>query len=142
MADSSSLFTGYSPILLDPSRDHGYVSAPHFPATFIKSNGIFLTEASILSQITALGILIEVLEFRRPRYLVVMALGFLVAYSGTGLLLLLIFLPLAGLRHGRAGLSALLVTMFVAGLFATGIIDLSAFTSRIGEFQETRVERF
>jgi hypothetical protein len=99
----------------------------------IKSTGIFLTEASALSQITALGILIEVLEFGRPRYLLVMALGFLLAYSGTGLMLLLLFLPLAGLRHGRAGLSALLVVMFVLGLFATGIVDLSAFSSRVDE---------
>jgi hypothetical protein len=66
-----------------------------------------------------------------------MALGFLVACSGTGLLLLLIFLPLAARRHGRAGLSALLVVMFIVGLFATGIFDLSAFTSRVSEFQET-----
>jgi hypothetical protein len=116
------------------------------PRTFgngiIKSNGIFLTEPSTLSQMTALGILIEVFEFRRPRYLLVLALGFLVAYSGTGLLLLLIFLPLAGLRHGRAGLSALLVVMFMLGLFATGIIDLYAFTSRTAEFEDTHSSGF
>ena len=69
----------------------------------IRSNGIFLSEPSGLSQVTALGILIEVLEFRRPRYLIVIALGFLMAYSGTGCVLLLLFLPLAGLRHSRAG---------------------------------------
>jgi hypothetical protein len=108
----------------------------------IKSTGMFLREPSFLSQITAIGILVEVLEFRRPRYLLVMALGFLVAYSGTGLLLLLLFLPLAGLRHGRAGLSALLVVVFILGLFATGIIDLSVFTSRISEFQNTRSSGF
>ena len=101
-----------------------------------------MAEPSIFSQITALGILIEVLEFGRPRYLIVMALGFLVAYSGTGLMLLLIFLPLAALRHGRAGLSALLVVMFVLGLVATGIIDLSAFTSRVGEFEERESSGF
>src|SRR5260370_10669177 len=64
-------------------------------SSLISSNGTFLAEPSFLSQFTALGILIEVLEFRRPRYLLVMALGFLVAYSGTGLMLLLLFLPLA-----------------------------------------------
>jgi hypothetical protein len=95
---------------------------------------MFLAEPSFLSQFTALGILVEVLEFRRPRCLLVMSLGFLVAYSGTGSMLLLIFLPLAGLRHSRAGLSALLVVVFILGLFATGIIDLSAFTDRVGEF--------
>jgi hypothetical protein len=59
----------------------------------LKSNGLFLGEPSNFSQITAIGILIEVLEFRRPRYLLVMALGFLVAYSGTGIMTLLLFLP-------------------------------------------------
>ena len=135
-------FYGLVPdIFLDPVRDQGSLGARTF-GNLIKSTAIFLSEASALSQITALGILIEVLEFGRPRYLLVMALGFLVAYSGTGLLLLLIFLPLAGLRHGRAGLSALFVIMFVVGLFATGIFDLSAFTSRVSEFQETHSSGF
>src|SRR5258708_2748771 len=111
-------------------------------SSLIKSNGIFLTEPSFLSQFTALGILIEILEFRRPRYLLVMALGFLVAYSGTGLVLLLLFLPLAGLRHGKAGLSALLVAMFALGLFATGIVDPSVFLSRVGEIEDTRTSGF
>ncbi len=106
-----------------------------------RSNGIFLTEASMLSQIAGLGILIEVLEFRRPRYLLVMMLGFLLSYSGTGSILLLVFLPLAGLR-GRAGLPVLLICMFALGLFATGMIELSAFTSRVGEFEDTRASGF
>ncbi len=50
---------------------------------------------------------------------------------------LLLFLPLAGLRHGRVALSALLVVMFALGLFVTGIIDLSVFVSRSGEFEES-----
>jgi hypothetical protein len=101
----------------------------------LKSNALFLAEPSNFSQITAIGILIEVLEFRRPRYLLAMALGFLVAYSGTGMMTLLLFLPLAGLR-GKAGLSAVVVAIFALGFFATGIIDLSAFSSRVGEFQD------
>jgi hypothetical protein len=110
-------------------------------SSLMRSSGLFLGEPSALSQITALGILIEVLEFRRPRYLLVMALGFLVAYSGTGLVLLLLFLPIASLR-GRAGLSGLLVVMFAVGLFAAGIFDLSAFLNRAGEFQDTRTSGF
>jgi hypothetical protein len=66
-----------------------------------------------------------------------MALGFLVAYSGTGVMLLLLFLPLAGLRERRAGLSALFVVICMLGFFAIGIIDLSVFTSRVGEFEDT-----
>jgi hypothetical protein len=104
------------------------------PATHFRSNGIFLAEPSMLSQITGIGILIEILEFRRARYLIIMTVGFLLAYSGTGSMLLLLFLPLTGLR-GRSGLSALLVVTFALGLLTTGIIELSAFTSRVGEFE-------
>ncbi len=111
-------------------------------SAILKSNGLFLGEPSNFSQITALGILIEVLEFRRPKYLLIMALGFLVAYSGTGLMILLLFLPLAGLRHRRAGLSALVVVMFALGLFAMGVIELSVFSSRVGEFQDPHSSAF
>jgi hypothetical protein len=137
-------FYGIVPdFLLDPSRDQATsASGPRNFGGTIKSNAIFLAEPSTLSQITALGILVEVLEFRRPRYLLVMAAGFLVAYSGTGLILLLLFLPLAGISHGRAGLAALFVVIFVFGMFATGIIHLSVFTSRVSEFQETNSSGF
>jgi hypothetical protein len=115
-------------------------SGIHDPRTFgniIKATGLFLPEPSSLSQLTALGILIEILEFRRPRYLLVMTLGFLLSYSGTGLMLLLLFLPLVGLRHKEAALTALFIVIFMVGLVATGIIDVSVFTSRIGEFDAT-----
>jgi hypothetical protein len=136
-------FYGLLDFLIDPSYDPA--SAAQGPRNFggtLKSNAIFLGEPSVLSQITALGILIEILFFWRPRYLLVMAAGFLVAYSGTGLLLLLIFLPLAALRNGRAGLSALFVVMFILGLFATGVIHLDVFTSRVSEFQDTQSSGF
>ena len=110
-------------------------------STILKSNGLFLAEPSSFSQLTAFGILIEILEFRRPRYLLGMALGFLVAYSGTGVMILF-FLPLAGLRHARAGLAALLVIIFALGLFATGIINASAFLDRVGEFQDPHASAF
>ena len=122
------------PDILTRSPAAWFANPRYFGNGILKSTGMFLAEPSFLSQFTALGILIEVLEFRRPRCLLVMALGFLVAYSGTGLLLLLIFLPLAGLRHAKAGLAGLFVVLFMLGLFATGIFDPSVFTSRVGEF--------
>ena len=116
-----------------PTR--GYNTSASLGGGLVKSNGIFLNEPSTLSQVTALGILIEVMEFRRPRYLLVIGLGFLLAYSGTGLMLLFLFLPLATLRHDKALPYALLVVIFALGLFATGVIHLTAFTSRAGEFE-------
>jgi hypothetical protein len=137
-------FYGLVPDLLFGYFNAGGVNTIH-PLSqgsgILKSNGLFLTEPSTFSQITALGILIEILEFRRPRYLLGMASGFLVAFSGTGLMLLLL-LPLAGLRHSRAGLSALLVIMFALALFLTGIIDPSVFLGRVSEFEDPAASGF
>jgi hypothetical protein len=108
----------------------------------LKSNGIFLTESSTMSQMAALAILIEVLEFRRPRYLIMLTLGFLLAYSGTGATILLLSLPLAALVNRRAQLPVILVGLFAFGLLAAGLIQLSVFTSRINEFQDTHSSGF
>jgi hypothetical protein len=110
--------------------------------SLIKSNGIFLGEPSQMSQLAALSILIEVMEFRRPRYLIVFTLGLLFAYSGTGISILLLSLPLATLVNRRAQLPALLVGLLGFGLLETGIIHLSAFTSRVGEFENTQASGF
>jgi hypothetical protein len=112
------------------------------PGGLHKSNGIFLSEASEMSQIAALGILIEVLEFRRLRYLIVLTLGLLVAYSGTGITILLVGLPLAFLMNRRAQLPVLLIGLFAGVLLTTGIIHLSVFTSRLDEFNQTQTSGF
>jgi hypothetical protein len=111
-------------------------------SSLIKSNGIFLAEPSTMSQMAALGILIEVLEFRRRRYLILFALGLLLSYSGTGITILLLALPLTGFVNKRAQLPALLVTVFAFALLATGIIDQSAFTSRVGELDDVNASGF
>jgi hypothetical protein len=135
-------FTNFYGIFPDFLLGRAQVDHHEFDGGSFRSNGLFLAEPSFLSQMTALGILIEILEFRRPRYLFMIMLGFLLSYSGTGLILLLVFLPLAALSHGRAGVSALLVILFALGLVATGIIDPSAFTSRVGEFGDAGTSGF
>jgi hypothetical protein len=112
------------------------------PGGLHKSNGIFLTEASVMSQIAAVGILIEIIEFRRPRYLIVLTLGLLVAYTGTGLTVLLVGLPLAFLMNRRVQLPVLLIGLFACVLLTMGIIQLSTFTSRLGEFENTHASGF
>ena len=86
--------------------------------------------------------MVELLEFGRPRYLFLLALGYLLSYSGTGLMTLIICLPLASLVRGRAMRYALLLFVFVFGLAITGIVDLSVFVGRMGEFEDTRASGF
>jgi hypothetical protein len=107
-----------------------------------KINGIFLDESSTMSQIAALGIIVEVLGFRRPRYLLLITLAFLLAYSGTGITILLVGLPLALLMDRRAQLPVLVIGLSACVLLTIGIIHLSGFTSRLGEFEDTHTSGF
>jgi hypothetical protein len=133
-------FFGIVPdVLFAPLQNSG---ANNETGAMVKSNGLFLAEPSTMSQMAALGILIEVLEFRRPRYLITLTLGFLLAYSGTGSFILLLSLPLAALVNRRAQLPIMLVTLFAVGLLATGIISLSVFTARTSEFQDAHSSGF
>jgi hypothetical protein len=126
-----------------PDAQAGYNTIIPIPgSSLIKSNGIFLSEPSGLSAMAALGILIEVLEFRRPRYLILLVLALLLSYSGSGITILLVTLPLTGLVHARAQLPALLAAFFALTLLGTGMIDTSVFTSRIGEFQDVNASGF
>jgi hypothetical protein len=111
-------------------------------SSLIKSNGIFLVEPSTMSQMAALGILIEVLEFGRLRYLILYGFGLLLSYSGTGLTILLLCLPLTGIVNRRAQIPALLAAILILALLMTDIIDASAFTSRIGEFEDVNSSGF
>jgi hypothetical protein len=111
-------------------------------SSLIKSNGIFLAEPSTLSELAALAIIVEVLEFRRPWYLILLALGLLLSYSGTGVTILFLFLPFTALVNRRAQLPALLVPLLVFALLVTGIIDLSVYTSRVGEFEDVNGSAF
>jgi hypothetical protein len=136
------MFFGIFPDALLPYHTHVNTQLVSDTGRLVKSNGIFLGEAGNLSQIAAVAILIEVIEFRRPWYLIVLSMGFLVAYSGTGVSILLVSLPVAFLVTPRAQLPVLLVCVFAAGLFATDTIHLSAFTDRLGEFQDTGASGF
>jgi hypothetical protein len=137
------MFYGVVPdFLLEPMAYGREVGPVTSGSSLIKSNGMFLNETSDMSQMAAFGILIEVLEFRRPRYLIVLTLGLLLAYSGVGISIVLLCLPLAGLVNRRAQLPAMLISLFAFGLFATGIIQLSAFTSRVGEWEDPHASAF
>jgi hypothetical protein len=111
-------------------------------SSLIKSNALFLPEPSTLSQVTALAILIEILEFRRAKYLSLFAGALLLSYSGTGLMALFAFMPVAAMRYRSVRLPVLIVVVVVALLAATGAINLSVFMGRLGEFQDQQASGF
>lgn len=102
-----------------------------------KSNGFFLPEASIFSQLMALAAIVELLFFRLSYRLVLIGAALFLSFSGTGAILCIVFVPLLLLRRGNA-----LPFLFGAGLAVVLLgfgLDrfLSPFTERIGEFNST-----
>ncbi|MGI4955012.1 MAG: hypothetical protein ACRYGM_24665 [Janthinobacterium lividum] len=105
----------------------------------LRSNGFFLVEASVFSQFMAVGLMVEVLYFRRPRFLALFLGGLLVSVSGTGWMVLCVFVVQLSLVSGLRGmLAALGITVLTGAAFAALLLlapDVGAgFLKRSTEF--------
>ncbi|MBL8701917.1 MAG: hypothetical protein JNK67_26275 [Alphaproteobacteria bacterium] len=83
-----------------------------------KSNGFFLVEPSVFSQLMAIAIAVELLHARRPVHLLAFAAGLVLAVSGTGWLVLVAFLAVALLQPSRLRLRGILALALVVGATA------------------------
>jgi hypothetical protein len=113
-----------------------------YESTIMRSNGVFFLEPSFFSQFLGLAVVIELLGARRVTRLLVFAAGMVVCYSGTGILLVLVFLPWILMRRGNAGVLMAAVVIGVVLSLASGALDLSTFTNRIDEFSSTESSGF
>ncbi len=108
-------------------------------SSVIKSNGFFLLEASIYSQMMALALCIELVYFQRLRHLAVFGLGLIVSVSGTGWMVMGAFVVGAvvsmGARGAAIGAGALGIGTLTLGVLAVAQPDLfDYFVARAGEF--------
>ncbi|HEX3949893.1 MAG TPA: hypothetical protein VHW95_08595 [Steroidobacteraceae bacterium] len=69
-----------------------------------RANGVFLLEPSFFSQVLAVAIIAELCTLGRMRRLAVYGLALVVSYSGTGLIVLAVCLPLCLIAQRRWGL--------------------------------------
>ncbi len=119
--------------------EQGYhLEIPVGVGDLLKSNGFFLVEPSVFSQVMALALIIELLALRRPLYLAAFAAGLLLAFSGTGWIVIATFVITAPLGMGRRGLmlAAVVVALLLAlaGLAAVLAPDVMAvFQARLDE---------
>jgi hypothetical protein len=105
-----------------------------YGAQIYKSNGIIFLEPSFFSQFLAVAVLIELLGRQRVLRLALYGGGLLVAYSGTGLLLIALLTPYILLRRGNLhlllfGLGAVLLLVVSASA-----LNLDTVLNRVGEF--------
>jgi hypothetical protein len=107
-----------------------------------KSNGFFLLEPSHFSQLVGLAIVTEMAFFRPSWRLAILALGLLLSYSGTGLVLCAVFVPLLLFHRGHG---RLLLVMTVGGcilLMFADLIHLASTFDRVSEFGSEQSSAF
>ena len=99
-----------------------------------RANGVFLLEPSFFSQVLAVAIIAELCTLARMTRLALFGTALVVSYSGTGILVLAICLPLALVARRRWGL--LLVCLFGSAVTISLHVYLHAgrLLSRLAEF--------
>jgi hypothetical protein len=103
-----------------------------------RPNGVFLLEPSFFSQVLAVAIIAELCTLGRMRRLAVYGLALILSYSGTGLIVLAICLPLCLIAQRRWGLLVLGVLALAAIIALQFYFHANRLLSRIGEFDSNQ----
>lgn len=140
-------FAGFLPdaVLLESS--YNVVVPIWYGSTVYKANGIFLLEPSLLSQFVAIALVIEFLYFGSLVRMGLLVLALLLAFSGTGALILGFAVFVAGVVE-RGSLwrivTFLLVGGSVAALFGSTIAPeyVDSIVRRVGELSSDQASGF
>ncbi len=125
-----------------PGNSSFLLHAPHmnnlneigYRSNVYKSNGVFLNEASFLSQFLSLAFIIEVLYYRRILRIALYLFGIAVTFSGTGLILILAVTPLYLLQQRQFLLLFGLVLIVALAPVWAPLVGLEHTVARAGEF--------
>jgi len=99
-----------------------------------KSNGFVMLEPSVFSQLTAIGLIAELAGKARLMRLAVFAGAMIVSYSGTGMLILAVTLPLYVVIYRRWNLLLPGVVLLTAIVLLAEPLHLDTLMHRTGEF--------
>ncbi|MBV9508825.1 MAG: hypothetical protein JO303_00920 [Caulobacteraceae bacterium] len=133
-----------SPFLLE----NGFAWNPllAYGSSTLRSNGLFLLEPSIFSQVLCLGILLDLFIIGRWKWLPLYAVAYMVSFSGTGLLSLALTLALVGLtsvRYSARVLGLGVLSVLIAGLFAIILpSEFGHFADRFGELGSNKTSGY
>jgi hypothetical protein len=108
-----------------------------YGAHIYKSNGIVFLEPSIFCQCLAVGVIIEMLYFGSWQRLLLYLAALSVTFSGTGLIILAVLVPVFLARQHRYVLLSLILLAVVTGGLWAPVMGLGNFVSRINEFSST-----
>ena len=107
-----------------------------YGASVYKSNGVFLAEPSFFSQFLAVGVIVEVVGRCRPSRLALYLVALLCSYSGSGLIMLAVFVPFYLAQRRQFTLVALGGLCLAIIVLAADMLQLDALISRAAEFSD------
>ena len=113
------------------------VNPLEYGSTIIKSNGFVFLEPSFFSQFLSIAIIIELLCFRFRGRLIIFCIAIVFSYSGTGMMLLIVFLPVVFIVRKQFGYVLMTVGIVSIAMFVGDAINLEMITKRADEFSAT-----
>jgi hypothetical protein len=105
-------------------------------------NGVFLLEPSFFSQLMALAIVGELCSRNRVPLMLLYLAAMLFSYSGTGILLLAVVLPIVFVRRRRWDFVLYAALLGVLVVLLSGVVHMDAFVARAGSFTSSRSSAF
>ncbi len=103
-------------------------------STIYKSTGFFFLEPAVFCQFLAIGLIIEMVYFRKIWRILLLLVGIIMTFSGTGLITLFLLAPIYLLQHRRfIILFAGIALLFSAPLWAPAV-GLGKMIDRATEF--------
>jgi hypothetical protein len=101
-----------------------------------RANGVFLLEPSFFSQVLAVAIIAELCTFGRLSRIGLFSVALAVSYSGTGLIVLAVCLPLCLVAQRRWGLLVAGLVILAAVVALQLYFHASRLLARVGEFDQ------
>jgi hypothetical protein len=120
------------------ANHYNMLNPVRYGSPLFKSNGVFLAEPSYFSQLLAAGFVCEILSKKRIWRLACFCAGFVVSYSGTGLLMMAAAIPVFILVHRRFDLLGLLAAAGLLLLLFKDSLGMDVFVERALEFRDPR----
>lgn len=110
----------------------------YWSSPIYKSNGVFFLEPSFFCQFLAIAIVTELLVGPRVWRLLIITAGLVSSYSGTGLTMLALFIPVYFLHNGHFRLFCFAaIVSIILMVFGDGI-SIDVFTRRLSEFSDVQ----
>ena len=120
----------------DALRTHGYndLNPLGYGSHIYKATGFVMLEPSVFCQLCAIGLVAELVSKSRTWRLIAYAIAIAVSYSGTGLLVLAITLPMLVIIHRRWDLLLRGMLLLVVLALLAEPLNLTMTLKRVGEF--------